>query len=431
MGREAYLKQRQSLLTEAENFLNSGDLDNYNKKELEITALDESFEKLAKAQANINALKQTNVIKNSDVSKIIIPATPVQAEQPKLHLFSNLTDQLCAIKKQAQTGIVDPRLNRVQNEYMNSATGMGTEVGSDGAFALQTDFAGMMMESAATSGDILPLVDRYPISENADGVKWVEIEEDSVATTVFGGVRVYWSSEANTVTATKPKLKEKELKLHKLMGIAYSTYELDAHSSFINSLYTRAFEKAIQRELEGCILSGNGVGKPLGMQNGLDTVSIAKETSQPAATIVYDNITKMHNRAIDKQNSNWLVHPDVQEQLDFLSFPVGVGGVPVYLGASSQGSLASLKGRAIIESDHCAALGTVGDINFVNLKEYMLITKDGTKQDYSIHVEFLAAENCFRFIFFANGMPKRSGTLTLKNSPSKPRSNCVTLATRA
>ena len=113
-----------------------------------------------------------------------------------------------------------------------------------------------------------------------------------------------------------------------------------------------------------------------------------------------------------------------------MSFPVGVGGIPVYLGSSSVGSLASLKGRAIVESDHCAALGTVGDINFMNLQEYMLITKGGTRQDYSIHVEFLAAENCFRFIFFANGMPKRSSTLTIKNSTNE-RSNCVTLATRA
>lgn len=97
--------------------------------------------------------------------------------------------------------------------------------------------------------------------------------------------------------------------------------------------------------------------------------------------------------------------------------------------ASSQGTLATMKGRPIIESDLCATLGTVGDINFVDLSQYMLITKGGVQSDVSMHVQFLAAENCYRFIFRANGMPKKNTALTIKNS-SNTRSSFVTLATR-
>lgn len=427
MERKDYLEQRSEMLNEAEKMLSEGNVEGFGNKEKEIKKLDETFENIAKAQANMNALKDSQPkFQNKEVKKVM---EPKKVENKNLKLFKNFGEQLAAIKNQTVTGIHDERLNRINKEYMN-ATGMNTEVGSDGGFAIQTDFAGMMMESAAKAGKILPLVDRYTISDNADSVKWVDIDETSVATTVFGGVQAYWAAEANTVTATKPKLVEREMKLHKLMGVAYTTYELDEHSNFASDLYTRAFETAIQRELEATIIAGNGVGKPLGFRNGGDTVSIAKETGQAADTVVYENIVKMYNRAIDKQGSIWVVHPDVQEQLDFMSFPVGVGGVPVYLGASSQGTLATLKGRAVVESDHCSALGDLGDINFMNLKEYMLITKGGTRQDYSIHVQFLAAENCFRFIFFANGMPKRSNTLTIKNS-SNARSNCVQLAARA
>jgi HK97 family phage major capsid protein len=166
------------------------------------------------------------------------------------------------------------------------------------------------------------------------------------------------------------------------------------------------------------------------MQNGAVSISVAKEDGQEAGTIVYENIVKIYHRALNKNKSSWILHPDCHEQLDFLSFPVGVGGVPVYLGASSMGTLPTLKGRPIIESDHCAALGTVGDINFVDPSDYMMIFKGGLQQDYSIHVAFLTAENCFRFIFFANGIPKRSSALTIKNS-SNTRSSCVKLATRS
>jgi HK97 family phage major capsid protein len=346
----------------------------------------------------------------------------------KLRLFRNFGEQLAAIKRSVQTGLMDEKQHRIQNECR--ASGMNVNIGSEGGFAIQTDFAGTMMESAATAGNILPLVDRYDISDNSDGVKWVDIDETSVATTVFGGVQVYWAGEAASVAAKKPKLIERELRLQKLMGVAYATYELEQHSNFISDLYQRSFELAINRELEATILAGNGVGKPLGMQNGAVSISVAKEDGQEAGTIVYENIVKIYHRALNKNKSSWILHPDCHEQLDFLSFPVGVGGVPVYLGASSMGTLPTLKGRPIIESDHCAALGTVGDINFVDPSDYMMIFKGGLQQDYSIHVAFLTAENCFRFIFFANGIPKRSSALTIKNS-SNTRSSCVKLATRS
>jgi HK97 family phage major capsid protein len=227
-------------------------------------------------------------------------------------------------------------------------------------------------------------------------------------------------------------LVEKELKLEKLMGLAYATYELDADSNFISQLYSRSFALGIQRTLEGAIVSGDGKGKPFGIINSGSKVTVAKEAGQAAATILWDNLSKMYNRAINKDQISsyiWLANPDTAEQFDFMQFPVGTGGVPVYLTAAAAGSVATLKGRPIVETDHCSALGTEGDLIFTNLADYMLITKGGVQADTSIHVQFLAAENAFRFIFRANGMPKRNKTLTIKNS-SNARSSIITLANR-
>jgi hypothetical protein len=60
----------------------------------------------------------------------------------------------------------------------------------------------------------------------------------------------------------------------------------------------------------------------------------------------------------------------------------------------------------------------------------MLILKGGVQADTSMHVQFLTAENAFRFIFRMNGMPKRNKTMTIKNS-SNARSSIVTLDARA
>ncbi|ATB52729.1 major capsid protein [Caldibacillus phage CBP1] len=58
MNKQEYLEKRKALLAEAEAFLNEGKLEEFEVKEKEIKDLDEQFEKLAKAQANMNALKE-------------------------------------------------------------------------------------------------------------------------------------------------------------------------------------------------------------------------------------------------------------------------------------------------------------------------------------------------------------------------------------
>ncbi|MCK9328000.1 MAG: phage major capsid protein, partial [Bacteroidales bacterium] len=397
---------------------------------------DEEQTKFDALQTEIDGLEKTIDAANKLEAKQALLNTPVN-EPSRVKVsegvpkpFKNLVDQLCAVRAVATEGRADERLIQL-NKFSNLPFGGNEGLGSDGGFAVQTDFAGLMMESAVKDSQILSLVDSYEVTDGSNSVKWVDVDETSIATTVFGGVQVYWAAEAAAVTASNPTLVERELKLEKLMGLAYATYELEKDSSFTNTLYNRAFTAAIRRELENTIVAGTGVGKPLGFLTAGGTVSVAKEAGQPAATILWNNISKMYNRALDKTASlAWVMHPDCHEQLDFMSFPVGVGGVPVYLPATAEGTLDALRGKRILESDNCSALGTVGDINLVDLSQYMLAYKGGIDAATSIHVQFLTAQNCFRFIFRANGMPKRRAALTIKNSANQ-RSSFVTLATRA
>lgn len=390
------------------------------------------FNNLETEIKNLEAtIKAQDTFKAREGTPVNEPIWATPASNEGIKVFKNFGEQLKAIKDATTGGKRDPRLDQLNNEFKN-ASGANEGVGSEGGFAVQTDFAGLMMSSAAKAGQILPLLDQYEVGAGANSVKWVDIEETSVASTVFGGIQTYWAAEAAAVTATKPKLVEKELKLEKLMGIAYATMELEEDSGFISSLYEKGFTLAIQRALEEAVISGNGNGKPLGLINSGSKVEIAKENNQTAGTVLWENISKMHNRLLNKDvvgNPRWLVHPDVADQLDFLNFPVGTGGVPVYLPATQEGALTQLKGKGIIESDFCSAVGSVGDIIFTNLFDYMLITKGGIRKDTSIHVQFLTGENCFRFIFRANGMPKKNKTTSIKNS-SNARSNIITLAAR-
>ena len=420
-------KQLSALLNKQEAVLNTAitenramtteELETYNGYQAEITNLEATI-------AIQDARAEREEIDNTVVTETVTAAV----DDGKVTPFKNFASQLWAIKNAAINGVVSPKLAQINN----AALGGNEGVPSEGGYLVQTDFAATILNTAANSGQILPRVDRFEVSGNSNRVEWTEIDETSVATTVYGGVQVYWAAEAASVTASKPKLISKELKLEKLMGIAYATFELDADSNFTSQLYTKAFTLAITRELENCVVSGNGAGKPLGFLNSGSLISVAKESAQVAETVVFENIVKMYNRTINKASAGlaWLVHPDVATQFAFMTFPVGTGGVPVYLQEAKQDDMSTVFGKAVIESDQCSALGSVGDINLVDLSQYMLITKGGVISDTSIHVQFLTAENCFRFIFRANGMPKRDKALTIKNS-STARSAFVALAVRA
>ncbi len=62
MNREQYLSQRNQLMNQAKQFLDAGDLENFNRTKKEVEDLDAKYEAQAQAQANYNALEGSAVV---------------------------------------------------------------------------------------------------------------------------------------------------------------------------------------------------------------------------------------------------------------------------------------------------------------------------------------------------------------------------------
>lgn len=385
-----------------------------------------AYESMAERE---DALKEIEK-RGTQPKKEALPAT-VREEPQGLRVFKNLGEQLRAVYDAAVNHKVDERLYRLNNEAR--ALGSSEGVGSDGGFAVQTDFAGQMFESAVQTGEILSRVDTYDISAGSNSANWVVIDEEDVSESIMGGIQVQWAGEGEGAPASRPKTREIKLDLEKLLGFAYTTEELMQDTTFMTQLFTRGFTEAIIRKLEGDIISANGVKRPLGILQSGALVEVPKESGQGADTLVYKNIVKMWSRIMPRfrRQTAWLMHPDVEELLPFMEMPVGTGGIPVFLPPTgiSQEGYSTLYGRPIISTDHCQALGDKGDIILADLGQYMLIRKGGVQIAQSIHVQFLTAEDCFRFMFRANGTPKPKKPLKIKNSANL-RSAFVALETR-
>lgn len=87
MNRKQYEAKRMLLMNEAQQLLDNGDIENADTKMAEVKELDDKFEAIAKAQANLNAINGVVVASNSMTSQMA-SGTPMTTEQT----YANKTD---------------------------------------------------------------------------------------------------------------------------------------------------------------------------------------------------------------------------------------------------------------------------------------------------------------------------------------------------
>lgn len=346
--------------------------------------------------------------------------------------FRSIADFAACVVRAAQGRGLDQRL------YNASLTTYGNEgTGADGGFAVPPDFRAEIMNLVMGEQSLFSRVDAMPTSSNT-----VTVPTDETTAWGTSGVRVYSRAEAAAMTQSKPALKEVTVKANEIYALVPLTDELLEDSPLMSRLITTKAGEALQFKLTDYIINGTGAGQPLGILNAPCLVTVAKETSQKAATVHSDNIVKMWSRmpANARANAVWLVNQDVEPQLMKLGVQVTdapgtstTGGIPTYLppGGLSALPYATLLGKPVITTEACAELGTVGDIIFAYLPGYFLPYKaGGIKEAISMHLWFDQAMTAFRWTFRFGGQPWLSAPIARK-SGNNTLSHFVALATRS
>jgi HK97 family phage major capsid protein len=356
-----------------------------------------------------------------------------EKEQEKRDKFMSFGEQLGAVARAAMPGQrIDRRLTT------RAVSGMSEAVQSDGGFLIQPDFAATLIQNVFDTGKLASRVNRISLGAGKNSLKINGIDESSRATgSRWGGIQMYWLEEAGEKTKSKPKFRQIELSLKKLIGLCYATDELLEDANALGSVISRAFQNEMGFMVDNGILAGSGAGQPLGILNSASTVNQAKETGQTAATVVYENIVKMWSRLLPDSQANavWLINQNVFPQLATMGLAVGTGGSAVYLppGGASASPYAQLMGRPVMPMEQCETLGTTGDIVLGDFGNgYIFIDKGGMAQDMSIHVRFIYDESVFRFVYRCDGQPALAKAITpFKGGSGSSLSHFVKLATRS
>lgn len=320
-------------------------------------------------------------------------------------------------------------------QELRAATGMNEGVGAEGGFLVQSDHAEELYSAAKGAGSIASKCFEITVSSGVNSTTFNQIDETSLGRgSLFGGVSAGFVGEAGSPTASKPKFKQSSVKLEKLVAAAYVTEEQAEDAAQLNSFLGVAFPTAMADELDYNLVWGNGAGVPLGVMNAGCLITVAKEGSQAADTIVGANINKMTDRLLKGPRSGsiqWLAHPNTLQQLRVAHVAGTNSDKYLYADAGLYGNdQARLAGYALAESQQAKDLGDLGDIILGDWSQYVLFRKNGIKASQSAHVAFLAGEMVFKWTLRVNGMPMHNSAVTDRHG-STTRSGFIALAERA
>ncbi len=246
MNKEKYLAKRNALLEEAQNLVNEGKFEEFNTKKEEIEKLDQDFENEAKAQANINALKDNVKVTNIQNKGVNVLGTVIDSTNN-----SNIDDMYASLeyRKAFMNNVI--KGTPIPGEFSNiDSNTKSSDVGS----VIPTTVMEKIIEKLEATGMILPLVTR---TSYKGGVTIPISTVKPIATWVAEG------SGSDKQKKTTGSITFSYYKLRCAVSVSFETDNI-ALSVFETTLINNIVE-AMTKALEQAIINGTGEGQPKGI----------------------------------------------------------------------------------------------------------------------------------------------------------------------
>lgn len=318
------------------------------------------------------------------------------------------------------------KLSRIRNAF-------STTVPSEGGFLIPETLRSEMLRVSLETAIVRSRARVIPMETLR--VPFPAIDSTTNVSSVYGGIVAYWTEEAAALTASSATFNRIVLDAKKLTAYTEVPNELlsDTISSF-EAYINQLFPEALAFYEDDAFMNGTGVGMPLGFATTGNTslVSVAAETGQDSASIMWENIIKMYSRMLPSSLNRavWIASIDTFPQLATMALNVGTGGSAIWLNSGSDGPPMTILGRPIIFTEKLPTVGSAGDIMFVDLGYYLIGDRQVMSATSSPHYKFGNDMTAFRVIQRVDGRPWIQSAITPKNNSSNTLSPFVALAAR-
>lgn len=343
--------------------------------------------------------------------------------------FNNLADFMHTI---SEHGYKTPDNSQKMLALQNA---MSSIKPSDGGFLIPEILRAELLRVALETAIVRSRARVVPMDSLT--VPFPTVDSTSNVSSVYGGVVGYWTEEGATLTESKPRFGRVELRAQKLVLYTEVPNELIRDSqpsmeAFLNEI----FPEALAWFEDVAFFIGNGVGEPLGFLNAPAMVSVDRAGSS-SGTVTWADVVGVYCRMLPQSLNRavWIVSPDTVSAL--LQMPFTAGGTqPILLGGGGFGNGGqdnpyplSILGRPVIVSEKARALGTNGDINFVDFGFYLVGDRQAMSARQSEDFRFNQDVTAFRVIERVDGRPWLQSAISPRNGSANTLSPFVNLTT--
>lgn len=244
MTREMYNTRRGELLARAQSLIDEGKIDDAEKVQDEIKKLDDDFENICKAQANLNALNKAGA---SSLINQIIGGKENKMENKNVSRAEmlNSTEYRTAFMRNVLAGEAIPE--KFRNSDANTKT-------SDIPTVIPTTIMQRIVEKLESHGEILSLVTKTSYKGG------LQIPTSSSKPTAS------WVSEGSGSDKQKKATGSITFSYYKLRCAISVSLEADVVSlDFFETIFTNQVTEAMIAALETSIIKGTGSGQPKGI----------------------------------------------------------------------------------------------------------------------------------------------------------------------
>lgn len=302
----------------------------------------------------------------------------------------------------------DQRLASLWNEGIRADQEMKT--GTKGGFAIPEQFRSTLLEIPAQGAVVRPRATVIPAGSPPDAaISMPALDQTGDAPdNMYGGVAVQWIAEGATKPETSFALRQIKLEPQEVAGSLDATDKLLRNWTAASSIIERLLRGALTTAQEVAFLSGDGIGKPLGVINSGAAATVNREASN---SIFFEDLTAMAAKIIRRGGSPvWIGSPSIIPQLLSMrnrigSPPVGSGELIWQQNARDGFGNTQLLGFPLLWNDRSPALGSKGDLILADLSYYLIKDGSGPFVASSEHVQFRNNITVIKIFTNVDGQP--------------------------
>lgn len=295
----------------------------------------------------------------------------------------------------------DPRLVEARDLNMSE--------GAKGGFLVPKQYRDEIFQVQPQDAIVRPRAMIVPAGERPDAGISVPALDQSGAKGVYSGVVVDWIEEGGDKPETEPTFREIELNPKEVAAHTVLTDKLMRNSTAAATLVQNLLRRAILAAEDHAFISGNGVGKPLGILGHPSNIAVNRAV---ANQISYADVVGMYSKMMMGRRMVFVASQSILPQLMTMT---DAGGRLIWQPNARDGAPGTLLGIPVLLNERNPVLGAKGDLMLIDFDMYMI--KDGTPLSISAseHVFFRKNKTVIKAFWNVDGQPWLTSPLTQEN----------------